>query len=123
MQQIKRHIRNLALGVAAIGLCVGAALMQGCATTTATNGTSTLQQQVAAFCAIAPNEVQAFVAGAAALPVDAQKALPAIQQAVAATCAPGVVTSTTDLQTFVAVTLPAFTTIALEYAAAQKAAK
>ena len=116
---IRTRLQVLGTLVVFIAVCMVFAL-GGCATSSQP-GTQTLQQQVAAFCAVAPAEVQAFVAGQAALPADAQKALPAIQQAVSVTCAPGVVTTDTDLKTFVAVTLPAFTTIALEYAAAHKA--
>ena len=79
-----------------------------------------MQGQLASFCAIAPAEVQAFVAGQAALSTTAQKALPTVQQGVAAMCAPGVIATSQTLTQFAQVVLPAFTTIALEYAASKK---
>lgn len=89
----------------------------GCTTA---NVQTTLQGQLTAFCAMAPAEVAAFQSAQSTLSAKAQEALPIVSQGVTTLCAPGVVASAVNLQTFGATVLPAFTIIALEVAAQQK---
>jgi hypothetical protein len=129
LKRFKLSLQTLAIAVVVMAGCVIMALT-GCAstasTTTAQNAattaaaSATLQAQLSSFCAVAPAEVQAFVAGEAALSATAQQALPAVQAFVNGSCAAGVVANATTLQNFIQSVLPAFTTIALEYAATKK---
>lgn len=121
MKSIFRHLNamlvHLLVGLAFICAAIFLTLGTGC-TTAPTQ--QQLQAQLSAFCAVAPNEVNAFIAGKAALSTTAQNALPTVQAFVTMECAPGVVADATSLQNFAIDILPAFTTIALEYAASKK---
>ena len=116
-----RHVSgataHILVGFALVVAAVIVAL-SGC--TTAAPTQQQLQAQLSAFCAVAPNEVNAFIAGKAALSQTAQNALPTVQAFVTMECAPGVVADATSLQNFAVDILPAFTTVALEYAASKK---
>lgn len=126
MRTILKHVNamlvHILVGIALIGAAVFLCLAPtGCASTSTASASATLQAQLSSFCAVAPNELAAIVAGKAALSQTAQNDLPIVQSFVTGACAPGVVADATTLQNFAADVLPAFTTIALEYAASQKA--
>lgn len=122
MQIILKHLKalfvHLLVAIALISAAIFLTLGTGC--TTAAQTPQQLQAQLSAFCAVAPNEVNAFIAGKAALSQTAQNALPTVQAFVTMECAPGVVADATSLQNFAVDILPAFTTIALEYATSRK---
>lgn len=120
-RQFNALLVHLLVGLAFICAAIFLTLGQGCTTTTATQAQSQLQAQLSSFCAVAPNEINAFIAGKAALSTTAQNLLPTVQTFVVGACAPGVVADAMTLQNFAADVLPAFTTIALEYAAQKKA--
>lgn len=126
MKHIYAEIHNLVFGIVVIAAAVILLALGAC--TTAPTGQNpgdpqtVLQGQLAAFCAVAPAEMNAIVAGKAAFSTTTQQTLPQVQAFIDMNCAPGVVATATDVQTLVQTILPAFTTIALEYAAQKKAA-
>jgi hypothetical protein len=111
------------LGIAVVfGVLLGGCVTTGTATTPGVPSQA-LQNAVTGFCAIAPSELAALQANPSALPVQAQADLQVAQQGVTTLCAPGVVASAANLQTFAQVVLPAFTVLALEFAQMQQKTK
>lgn len=84
----------------------------------------TPQQVMQAYCTVSTPEIAAFQADAALFTPQVQKALKVVTPLNTALCSPTAITGATqaDIQTYLAQVLPALTTIAIEFAAVQKAA-
>lgn len=105
----------------ALCLIAATALFAGCATTGGTPQTP--QQVLQAYCNVSTPEIAAFNAAGAVFTPTVQAALKLVTPLNATLCSTTSIAGATpaDVQTYIAQILPAITTIAIEFAAAQKA--